>query len=132
MLFRVSSQEDICIGMIVANRPYPELENLLGCFVNVVPIRTKLSGDMEFEQLVDQVPGRVLEAMEFQSYPFDVLISRLDRGGGAVRRPFLDVIYAHQSGADVHVDISAMRSATEAAALASMDFTFGFAKAERA
>jgi acyl carrier protein len=130
LLFRVTSQEDICIGLAVANRPYAELEELLGCFVNVVPIRIRLSGYMEFDELVDQVAERVVEAIEAQSYPFDVLVSRLDRSSSPANRRFLEVIYAYQGGARVSVGMDTSQLANLPRPTDSLDFAFGFVKAE--
>jgi non-ribosomal peptide synthetase component F len=130
MLFRITSQDDICVSMAVANRSHPDTENLLGCFVNVLPIRTRLAADMEFDQLVDQVAATVYEALERQSYPFDMLVSRLNRVSGSVIRPFLDVIYAFQSDGRVDIDISVERSRGNLRPAESIDFAFGFAKAE--
>ena len=98
LLFRISGQEDLCVSMVVANRGHPDLETMLGCFVNILPIRTRLVPDMEFDQLLDHVAASTFEALEHQTYPFDLLVRRLDRGGGSMVRPFLDVIYAFQSG----------------------------------
>ena len=107
LLFRLTSQEDLCVSMVAANRARPDLETMLGCFVNVLPIRTRLSAEMEFDELVGQVAEHVYEALEHQSYPFNLLVSRLDRAGGATARPFLGVIYAWQSGSKVNLSIGA-------------------------
>jgi amino acid adenylation domain-containing protein/non-ribosomal peptide synthase protein (TIGR01720 family) len=130
LLFRTSRQQDICIGMIFANRNHPEIERLIGFFVNVLPIRTQLRTDMEFGELLEQVTTKVQEALDHASYPFDRLVRQLDRKGGSVVRPFLDVIYAFQSGSQVHVDIGVDVSGTPWRSLESLDFAFPFAKAE--
>jgi acyl carrier protein len=130
LLFRIGGQEDLCVSMVVANRSHPDLETMLGCFVNILPIRTRLVPDMEFDQLLDHVAASTFEALEHQTYPFDLLVRRLDRSGGSMVRPLLDVIYAFQSGSAVHVDIGAGRQDALPALVQSLDFSFAFAKAE--
>ena len=46
-------QQDICIGISVANRNHPDLENLIGFFVNVLPIRCRLDAEMDFDDLLN-------------------------------------------------------------------------------
>ncbi len=63
LLFQLAKQRDFCVGMSVANRNHPDLENILGFFVNVLPIRTQLSEDMDFEALLRQVTQSTTEAL---------------------------------------------------------------------
>jgi len=98
--------------------------------VNILPIRVRLSADMEFDQLLDQVTSSTQEALEHQQYPFDVLVRRIDRSGGSVVRPFLNVIYAYQSAANVYVDVGDGLPRAKPAGIQSIDFSFDFAKAE--
>jgi amino acid adenylation domain-containing protein/non-ribosomal peptide synthase protein (TIGR01720 family) len=130
LLFRLSGQDDFCVSMVVANRCCPELEHLLGCFVNVLPIRTRLSAEMEFTQLLDQVAVSTYEALEHQNYPFNVLVHRIGRADGAVVRPFFDVLYAYQSASTVHIDIGTELSRQIPGLTQSLDFSFKFTKTE--
>ena len=130
LLFRASGQRDLCLGMIFANRNHPDIEGLIGFFVNVLPIRTQLTAEMEFSDLLTQVTARVQEALDHSSYPFDRLVRHVDRAGGSVVRPFLDVIYAFQSGSQVHIDVGADNWGAPLRPVESMEFAFPFAKAE--
>ena len=51
LLHRYSGQEDIAVGTPVAGRTHPELENLIGLFINTLVLRTELSGDPGFREL---------------------------------------------------------------------------------
>jgi amino acid adenylation domain-containing protein/non-ribosomal peptide synthase protein (TIGR01720 family) len=104
-LFQLTRQHDMCIGISIANRNHPELENIIGFFVNILPIRTYLSEDMEFGELLDQVIQNTYEAFEHQDYPFDLLIQKLNPTRYANRQPIVNVIYGFQNFADVHIDI---------------------------
>jgi len=105
LLFQFTKQEDFCVGVSIANRNHPDIENLLGFFVNILPIRTQLSEDMEFEELLQQVIQNTQKAFEHQDYPFDLMIQKLNPTRESNRQPLLNVIYGFQNFLDVHIDI---------------------------
>ncbi|HKX32887.1 MAG TPA: amino acid adenylation domain-containing protein [Blastocatellia bacterium] len=105
LLFRVSRQDDFCIGLSTANRNHHDLERLIGFFVNILPIRARISSDMEFDELLDQVKQHAGEALEHQDYPFDLLIRRLNPGRYGNRQPLLNVVYGFQNFTDVRVKV---------------------------
>jgi hypothetical protein len=105
VLYRWTSEPDLCVGVSIANRNHPDLENLIGFFVNVLPIRVRLSQDMEFGDLLAQVTARTADAFEHQDYPFDRLIEDLNPDRVGTRQPVVNVIYAFQNFEDVAIDI---------------------------
>jgi len=104
-LYQWTRQVDLCIGLSVANRNHPDLESLIGFFVNVLPIRCRLSEEMEFEQLLDLVIQNTQDAFEQQDYPFDLMVEKLNPSRVANRQPLVNVIYGFQNFADVHIDV---------------------------
>ncbi|WP_078600098.1 condensation domain-containing protein [Streptomyces violens] len=70
LLHRLSGQHDIVIGIPTANRTQRGAEQLIGCFLNVVPVRLDLSGNPRFDALVQRVGAAVLRAYEHQQAPF--------------------------------------------------------------
>ncbi|MFF5228395.1 condensation domain-containing protein [Dactylosporangium sp. NPDC000521] len=70
LLHRLSGQDDIVIGIPTANRTQRGADQLIGCFLNVVPVRLDLSGDPRFDELVRRVGAAVLRAYEHQQAPF--------------------------------------------------------------
>src|SRR4030095_15291896 len=77
VLDRYSGQDDILIGTPVANRSLPELENLIGVFINTLVLRTNLSGDLRFRDLIRQVRNVCLDAYAHQGLPFEKLVEEL-------------------------------------------------------
>ncbi|ASS73994.1 hypothetical protein CIG75_02685 [Tumebacillus algifaecis] len=77
-LHRLTQEEDIIIGAPLSGRTTPEVENLIGNFVNVMPIRVSFAGINSFSDLLQQVKTRVLEALNYQGYPFDLLVEKLN------------------------------------------------------
>ena len=60
---------------------------LIGFFVNMLPIRTRVSADMEFDHLLKQVEQNCHEAFEYQDYPFDLLVRKpIPRGPATAGR----------------------------------------------
>ncbi len=74
LLHRYSGQDDIVIGTPVANRNRAETENLVGLFVNSVVLRTDLSGNPSFRDLLARVREVTLDAFAHQEMPFEKLV----------------------------------------------------------
>jgi amino acid adenylation domain-containing protein/non-ribosomal peptide synthase protein (TIGR01720 family) len=110
-LFRLTNQDDICIGMGTANRNHPDTENLIGFFVNVLPIRTCFAETMELHDLLTQVIENTDEAFEHQDYPFDLLVQKLNPKRSANRQPLFNVAYTFQNIDDVHVSVAGKHDA---------------------
>jgi amino acid adenylation domain-containing protein len=75
LLMRWSGRTDVAVGTPVAGRPRPELEPLVGYFANMLVLRTDLSGDPRFRELVARTRGTTLEALEHQEAPFDLVLA---------------------------------------------------------
>ena len=77
LLQRYSGQDDIIVGSPIASRPRVETENLIGCFLNTLVLRTDLSGDPTFEELLDRVREVTLGAYAHQELPFEQVVDAL-------------------------------------------------------
>jgi amino acid adenylation domain-containing protein len=80
LLWRHSGQRDIVVGSPLANRPRPELEPLVGCFVNTVALRTEIQGRPSFVELLAKVRATCLEAYANQDVPFELVVEKLSHG----------------------------------------------------
>jgi amino acid adenylation domain-containing protein len=77
LLHRLSGDEDIIVGTPTAGRTTRELESLLGAFLNMLSIRVRFDGVETFRALLEQVKARCVEAFDHQSYPFDLLVEKV-------------------------------------------------------
>ncbi|MEX0323229.1 MAG: amino acid adenylation domain-containing protein [Puniceicoccaceae bacterium] len=77
ILHKYSGQTDIVIGIPIASRLKSEYENMLGCFINTLALRTDLSGDPTFSELLQRVRQTVMEAFDNQEVPFEHVVRRL-------------------------------------------------------
>ena len=87
LLNRHSGQEDIVIGTDVANRFPVETEKLIGFFVNQLVLRTDLSNDPTFQELLRRVQDVTLAAYDNQDVPFDKVVETLRPDRGRSRTP---------------------------------------------
>ena len=81
LLHRLSGQDDIVLGIPTANRTQRGAEQLIGCFLNVIPIRLDLSGNPRFDELVQRVGVAVLRAYETSSCRSPTSCRRSSRSG---------------------------------------------------
>ena len=96
LLHRYSGQVDICVGSLVAGRNRVETEPLIGLFVNPIVLRTDLSGNPLFSDLVLRVRETVLGAMSNQDLPFLRLIEELRPKRDPSRHPIFQVNFIYQ------------------------------------
>jgi len=97
LLYRYSGQEDIIIGTAFAGRNQIEIEKLIGLFVNTLPLRTDLSGNQNFQQLLSQVRQTTIEAYEHQDLPLEKLIEELKPERDLSRSPLFQVMFAFEN-----------------------------------
>lgn len=101
LMSQLSGQKDILIGMTTANRNHPDIEDLIGFFVNSLVIRTDLTGDVAFGDLIEQVKQNTTEAFEHQDYPFDMLVEKISPQRFANQQPLVNVTYSFQNLNDI-------------------------------
>ena len=103
LLHRYTGQEDIVIGTTVSGRRHPDLESILGLFIETLAIRNYPIGNSTFREFLDQVRIKTLTAYENDSYPFLELVRKTVGSGDLTRNPLFDVMLILQN-----VDIAEM------------------------
>ncbi|HEY9475610.1 MAG TPA: condensation domain-containing protein, partial [Mycobacteriales bacterium] len=93
LLVRYTGQSDVVVGTPVAGRARPELEPLIGLFTNMVVLRTDVSGNPTFEQVLARVREVTLDAYEHQEVPFDQVVARLAPRRDPSRNPLFQVMF---------------------------------------
>ncbi|MEU3572374.1 amino acid adenylation domain-containing protein [Kitasatospora sp. NPDC036755] len=94
LLARYSGQSDVAVGTPVAGRARPELDQLVGSFINTVVLRTDLADDPGFAELLDRVRRTALDAYAHQDVPFERLVQELRPARGLDRNPLFQVMVA--------------------------------------
>ncbi|MEG5035145.1 amino acid adenylation domain-containing protein [Microcoleus sp. AT3-D2] len=97
LLYRYTNQDDIVVGTDVANRNRAETEPLIGFFVNLLVLRTSLSGNPSFRELLRRVRQVALDAYAHQDLPFAKLVEALRPDRTASTTPLFQVLFVLQN-----------------------------------
>ncbi|HWD93730.1 MAG TPA: amino acid adenylation domain-containing protein [Verrucomicrobiae bacterium] len=96
LIHRYTGLEDIVVGSPVAGRTRGCLEKVIGLFVNMLALRTKLDGNPGFFELLHRTQTTVLEALAHQELPFEKLVEELQPQRSASYSPLIQVMFALQ------------------------------------
>ena len=91
VLGRLAGEEDVVVGSPVAGRDRPEIEPLIGIFLNTLVLRNDLSGAPSFEELLARVRKTTLGAFSHQDVPFKMLLGDLQPARDLARTPYFQV-----------------------------------------
>ena len=108
LLGRRARQDDITIGSPTAGRPVPELDDLVGCFINMVTMRVDTSGDPAFAELLQRVRTTAGHAFAHQDLPFERLVTELNVPREVSRSPLFQVVFSMQSYEDTERSTAAL------------------------
>ena len=92
LIKRYTEKDDIVVGSPVANRSHPEIEGLIGFFVNTIALRTDLSGDPTFRELLQRVRQTTIAGVSNQELPFDQLVELLHPERTEAYSPLVQVL----------------------------------------
>ncbi|MEV4603145.1 amino acid adenylation domain-containing protein [Amycolatopsis sp. NPDC049253] len=96
VLGRWSGTDDIVVSTGAATRA-PEVEALIGCFINIVLFRTSLAGDPTFAELVGRVRRTVLDAFDHKDLPFERLVEEIAPQRDLSHQPLTQVMFVMQN-----------------------------------
>ncbi|MEM9921687.1 MAG: amino acid adenylation domain-containing protein, partial [Bacteroidota bacterium] len=103
-LYRISGQSDIVVGIPVAGRNHPDLEQQIGLYINTLALRTQIDPEDNLTSLLQKVKANILNGYENQNYPFDWLVDALEMERDFSRTPLFNVwVQFIEAGADAAV-----------------------------
>jgi tyrocidine synthetase-3 len=98
LLSKMSHQKDIVVGTTVAGRSHPDLEEIIGAFLNTIALRNYPSREKTFTGFLKEVKKNTLEAFENQDYQFDDLVQKVALSRGPNRNLLFDVMFDFNPG----------------------------------
>ena len=121
LLYRYTGQVDIAVGTPIANRNLSEIEALIGFFVNSLVLRTDLSGNPTFLELLHRVKNVAMTAYAHQDLPFEQLVEELHPDRELSRNPLFQISFSLQNTPVAALELPGI-------AFRAMDFDTGSAK----
>lgn len=96
-LAKYAGQDDICVGSPLADRGQTELVPLIGPFLNMLVLRSELSGSKTFDEALAVVEQTVLEAFTHQAVPFETILDGVVESRDLSRTPVFQVTFTYHS-----------------------------------
>ncbi|WP_086783175.1 non-ribosomal peptide synthetase, partial [Crossiella equi] len=127
LLGRYGNQHDVVVGSPVAGRDRAETQSLIGLFANTVVLRTDLSGDPSFTELLARVRETALTAYSYQHTPFERIVDDLAPERDPSRNPIFQVVFQLTSGTPTQ--LHGLSAEQEPVAWSAAKFDLGLALA---
>ncbi len=108
LLYRYTGQEDILVGTPIANRDRTEIEGLIGFFVNTLVMRTDLSLNPSFNELLPRIREMALSAYAHQDLPFEMLVETLQPERDMSHTPLFQVMFALQNAPMSEIELTGL------------------------
>jgi len=97
LLYRYTAQSDLMLGVSMGNRDRAEIEPLIGFFINMLPMRTDLSGNPRFTQLLKRVKEVALGTYAHQETPFEKLVEEIQPERALGQMPLFNIVFGVQN-----------------------------------
>ncbi|HEV2735650.1 MAG TPA: condensation domain-containing protein, partial [Longimicrobiaceae bacterium] len=131
LLGRYAGEDDVVVGTPIAGRTRAELEGLIGFFANTLALRTDLSGDPSFPELLGRVREATLDAYARQDVPFERLVEALQPERDLSRNPVFQVLFVLQNAPMRAEDAGGLRMEPEEVEGTAAKFDLTLALEER-
>jgi amino acid adenylation domain-containing protein len=92
LLYRYTNQDDILVGIPIADRDRPEVQPLIGCLIDTQVLRTNLSGNLTFKELLARVQRCVADAYSHRAVPFDQVVAAVQPERNLSYSPLFQVL----------------------------------------
>lgn len=106
LLHRYTGEEDICVGTAISGRNHKDVESMIGFFVNTLVIRSEITSNLPFRELLRQVRKHALEAYAYQDVPFELVVEKVAGTRSLGYSPLFQVMFTLQNTPVIDVEIA--------------------------
>ncbi|ADL52818.1 amino acid adenylation domain-containing protein [Clostridium cellulovorans] len=106
LVYKYSLEEEFCIATTSSGREYRDINDMLGIFINSIPIKFKICDEYNYEYLIEETKQRLKEAYKYQKYSYSNVIEDLGLSGNIGRTPLFDIgfLFQNMENAQVRID----------------------------
>jgi amino acid adenylation domain-containing protein/non-ribosomal peptide synthase protein (TIGR01720 family) len=95
LIARLTNQEDIVVGTVTSGRTHADLENLIGVFVNTIPVRNYPEGKLRFREFFLSLTSRTVACIGNQDYQYEELVEQLKLERDTSHNPLFDIVFIY-------------------------------------
>lgn len=110
LIGRYSAQEDLVIGTPISGRHYPNVEKIIGFFINILILRTDLSGNPTFLDFLQRNKKVILDSYQYQDLPFESLVAALNPTRVSVENPLVKIMFIFQNYPTISLQLTGIKS----------------------
>lgn len=97
-LSKYTRQEEVVVGTPVSGRTHPDVQDMIGMFVNTLVIKGEFNKEDTVSQSINNIKDKFINAYDNQDYPFEKLVEELKVENNPSRNPIFDIMFVYQSG----------------------------------
>ena len=109
LLFRHTGQKDFAVGTPVAGRNRQDIEQIIGCFINLLALRTHIDPELSFNDYLAQVQQSLLTAFEHQDLPFERIAEEFSDNRSLAHTPIFQTLFTLQNNDDLSLNIEGLQ-----------------------
>ncbi len=94
---RYTGKDDVCLGTTTSGRPLPELEGLIGFFINILPLRIQIDQNLSVREFMAQIRKSTVLGFEHQSAPFERILHSLEGSQRVKGADLVPLVVRHQN-----------------------------------
>ena len=110
LLYKYTNQTDIIVGTPIVGRDNSQLHNIIGMFVNTLPLRAKIDSKESFTNFLKIININNISSFENQTYPFDELLKDLNIARDTSRNPLFDTMFIYQNNGKPKVNLNGINT----------------------
>ncbi|MGY4689623.1 amino acid adenylation domain-containing protein [Salibacterium sp. K-3] len=95
-LYKYSGQKQLVLGVPVSNRDHLDVEPLIGCFANTVPLKTVIHPETSIDKFIELVHQETIATLNYQDFPFDKLVDELNIERNLSENPVFQSMFVYQ------------------------------------